>query len=658
MTEIVNSEPAPYVIAALTDEKGRKANAFLTFPSGDVLQPGAQYSALVGLKLYRSKRHFHGRNSELQAFRDKIRLKGKVLSFSKTGQQPTTWSRQWRTWWSAHVSELTQHWLYYSLLSGDRTLNPPQQSALMRQFGLSHLLAISGMHVGIVYLLMHLSLRVGLSVVVVVTVRSQHLNMRKLAVLPALLLTLSYVYLSGAAVSSQRAFCMLLVMAICYLADGRYFSWRAVFWSLVVVLLLDPFAVLDIGLYLSYLAVIAILMTIQMYHVRRPKSGISAAALQLLLFQLSIFMVLLPAASHIFAGVSIIGLLVNLVAIPLVTLVLFPAILIDVLYAALFDTLFCLPLLDVALSVLFAKAEQLPAEWGWLNLPWLTLNTVLVCYLVIILALVPMVRWLSLPLLAVLVGYHWFMPQPTWRVVVFDVGHGLMVAVEQNNHALIYDLGPSHFGRVNYVDRALLPYLTREGSALQTVIVSHPDKDHSGGLPALYKAGLQASLQQFHQGNAELPCQTGIYTWQSLRVEIVWPLRIPLKQDNNSSCVVRISDGKTRILLSGDIELQAESQLVAMDELYADILVAPHHGSKSSSSPEFVTKVAAKHVVFSRAFYSPWRIPHPQVVARYQHSGASIWDTALQGDIRFNIHNDKITVETARMHPSLWFLDN
>ena len=244
----------------------------------------------------------------------------------------------------------------------------------------------------------------------------------------------------------------------------------------------------------------------------------------------------------------------------------------------------------------------------------------------------------------------------TWQLDVLDVGQGLAVIISKNRHAIIYDVGASYPSGFNMADSVLLPILQARGlSKVDVVFISHGDNDHAGSLPQLLK-GIEVSQVITNQDKCQ---QDFAISWQGLRIKALWPDNALKHNDNNGSCVIKVSDQYHSILLPGDIDESIEKQLVELypKQLKADILLAAHHGSNTSSSGEFIQTVGAEYEVFSQGFMNRWRFPRPEVLERFEQvnnnvgTQAHIFTTSDSGQVSFIMEYDlpkPIIVKTFR----------
>lgn len=652
---IISTAPNTYTLAKVCQADYRCQRGYLTFPNKNVpIEENTLLDATVKLKPFRSTSHFYGRDNTLKAYLEGIVFKGKVLSISDSDKKNTSLRTQFRSWWKHQLIGLTYDWLYYVLLTGDKSMMPKEDNTRFKEYGISHLLAISGMHVGIMYTVCFWMTKI--LQIPLLFKGLQLIDLNRLAALFSLIMALLYVYLSGGAVSSVRAFIMLSCMVFAYVLRRPYLSFQVLFFALVLTVLYSPFVWLDYGFYLSYLACIAIIGVLKYARRFQLKNWFYL----LLIIQVACFIVLAPISAYFFQGISVSGIWVNLIAIPFLSFVLFPCLLLQVVLSSLNVQPFIFDILDFVLQSAFANLETIPKHVQWLNVMQMTWQTVVSCYLAFFLLFFDKLRRFAVLTLAFPVFQFLTKEEPLFNLVVFDVGHGTMVLLERNSQGMLYDLGPSYFERFNYVDSVLQPFSQKKNLSIEYLILSHDDKDHTGGLDAFLKSSLSESIQS---GNnvleAPLCPNNAIQLENGLRLTPLWPRSSQeMIGDNNNSCVVLVEYHKYRILLAGDIEKEVENHLLGNKLKKTDVLLVPHHGSKTSSSHSFINHVKPKYAIFSRAFYNPWRIPHPQVVSRYIAAGATILDTALDGDIKITFYENEIRVEKARDVRAWWFYDN
>ena len=596
-------------------------------------------------------RHFRSRiniglfNPELHAFRKRVLFKGSITSVTRV-LNTRSWRQDYRVEVAHIMASFRYGWLYYLLLTGDTALVDYQDKQQFRELGLSHLLAISGLHIGIVFMLAFSIIK--LVSYCVQPVLSQRVNLHQFCLLFALLLSAAYVVVCGYSVSATRALFMAACGVVIYTFALPMSSLKVLLYALTAVLFFNPFAVLNPGLYYSFIAVAVLLATVTMWQHGGKKWGL------LLLCQAMLFVLLMPLNLFYFAGFSVISLFANLLVIPLVSVLLFPALLLQLILGFYLQLHWPLSWLDQGLAWLLTGLAEFP--YPWLESRGIDGQLVALCYLSLLLLWLFRHYFALLPLSCYMI-FTLVRPQPSWEVDFFDVGHGTAVLISQQQNGILYDIGAKYFGFYSMFEFVIKPYLVRNNIALHHTIISHDDGDHNGGITELKAYDKGNSLAYFH-GHEPQPtlCQQTQLHFGTLHLSSFRAQQS--NNDNNNSCVLRVSDGTFTVLLPGDIEAAAEQDLVARQQhkLAADILLAPHHGSKSSSTAAFIDAVSPTQVIFSSAFHSPWEIPAKEVLQRYRQRQIKIHDTAQHGHIRVAIYNDKVVVERARNKENHWFL--
>ncbi len=511
------------------------------------------------------------------------------------------------------------------------------QWEIFRRTGTTHLVAISGLHVGMIsglifFVVRRLWARLG--------VLPLYWPAQQAAALAALAAALGYAALAGFPIPTQRTVIMIGVVMFAVLLRRHRTPGFTLMTALLCVLLYDPLAVMNSGFWLSFGAVAAILFGMNR-RAGREAWWLSAGRLHVL-----VTVALAPLLLVLFQQVSLVSPLANLVAVPWVTLGVVPLVLagcaLQAVAPALGDPL--LRLAEVLLSWLWPLLEYLASrealQWTQHAPPlWATLAAVAGVILLIAPRGLPG-RWLGLvwllPALLVVpprppAGELWF--------TLLDVGQGLAAVARTRSHVLVYDTGPG-FGPDFDAGRAvLLPFLRAYGlDRIDTLIIGHGDNDHIGGAAALSGAiGVGRVLSSVPERVPWWPaehCRRGqSWEWDGVRFEILHPAHGEALRGNDASCVLRIGNGSGAILLTGDIEARAEARLLDADPqaLAADVLVAPHHGSKTSSSAPFVARVGARYVLFPVGYRNRWGFPHPAVEERYRGAGARLYRVAERG---------------------------
>jgi len=520
-------------------------------------------------------------------------------------------------------------------------LSREQWRALARS-GTSHLMAISGMHIGM------------LAVAAAwVAGRAQRWRQRRgalgsqrdAAVTAGALTALGYALLAGWSVPTQRTVIMIALVAAALRLRRRVAATDALAFGALAVLVSDPLAPLAVGFWLSFVAV-AVILFVSTGHVREP--GVLAGFTRV---QMAVTLGLTPVVAGAFGGISLVSAAVNAVAIPLYTLVVVPAILIA--------TALMLVAPEAGGAALGAVASLIEFTWplievpaGWLHATWGTASLPVVGWLALgtgaVAALAPLPAPGRIAGLIIIVALGaWRAPPPTHgavHVALLDVGQGLAAVVQTRRHVLVYDTGPAFRSGSDTGLLVVEPYLRSRGvRAVDMLVASHDDSDHAGGAASVAQTlsvrALVASGRALDPLGTVRPCRAGHHwNWDGVRFDWLHPSEPLLPGDNDRSCVLAIRAGSRLVVLTGDVERAAERQLLERGMPGpADILVVPHHGSRTSSSAEFAAATRPRWAVVSAGHRNRWGFPTTAVVERWRASGAEVVLTSSSGAVAFDV---------------------
>lgn len=541
----------------------------------------------------------------------------------------------WRQWASQRLQHLLADspmaGIIRALTLGDTSGISDTQWQVFRHTGTSHLVAISGLHIGLIASLVFLGLRW----LTPRLPRGDKLPVMAVTAVGSALAAGLYALLAGLALPTQRALVMLLVVLGALLLRRRTAPSRLLALAALVVLAFDPFAVLSAGFWLSFGAVAWILYLVQRGH------GRSRWYLAVWL-QVALVLTLAPLTLFWFGQASIVAPLANAVLIPCFVVVV-PVVLLSAMLALAWPA--------VGVPILHQVAHVM--HWGWVGLQALAqlpvshfslpapgAITLVLALLGVAMLLAPRGvpgRWLGAIALLPLLVVPGRPPPGDFRLVLLDVGQGLSAVVRTAGHTLLFDTGPRYRTGFDAGDALIVPYLRSRGIArVDRLVISHGDMDHSGGMQAVES---QLDVVSAIGAKTATPCRAGMHwRWDGVDFVMLHPDRADWG-DNNGSCVLRISAAGGSLLLTGDIEAAAEHHLVMTRGrlLPADILVMPHHGSATSSTAAFVKRVHPAYALAPAGWHNRWDFPRPPVLARYRAIGAQILQTGTAGAIRMDV---------------------
>ena len=509
--------------------------------------------------------------------------------------------------------------------------------------GTSHLMAISGLHVGLAAASAYLAFSVIFGVSGIVA------NPQAMALPCSVLAAAAYAALSGFGVPAQRATLMLVIATVAVARRRQVDPAVVLAAAALAVYLIDPVSVMAPGFSLSFLAVAALLWLAR--HQQSPVAGFPARQLRalqrLLTMQCFLLLGLMPLTVLLFQRIAMLAMPANLVAVPVFSFVTVPLTLVSLVIRplsesaarvtlqlaaagvawveAFIDGLLHLPLADIriaSISGFMWVGVLLPALWVLLPKGW------------------PGRRLAPLAAAALVVQVPDAPPRGCLDTHVLDAGQGLAVVIQTHRRFLVYDAGMSFRGGGSVGEQVVLPFLVSRGATrIDWVLISHADLDHSGGLKALTEHAEIGSLLAGEALPGALQCVTG-QAWfaDGLQFRILHPASSSEGAGNNASCVLLVTAGRHGVLLTGDIEAKAEREILQRSDLRdIDIVVVPHHGSLTSSSMPFVDAASPLVAVVSAGYRNRWGFPKEAVAERWRSVGAEVVTTASSGAVSLRL---------------------
>jgi competence protein ComEC len=600
------------------------------------------------------------------------RLQGFVFSLRDAVGRARVWLRE-RI--SAALPDARYAGVIIALVIGDQRDIAQSDWEVFNRTGIGHLVSISGLHItmiaalfsGLVHFLWRHSFFIGSTLPL-------HVPARKVSAAAGLLVALLYVALAGFGIPAQRTLLMLTVATLAVWSHRILPASQVLACALLAVLLFDPWAVLWPGFWLSFGAIACLLFASSGGMEHRDHASTRTATMKQALqaagrTQLAVTAGLLPLTMLLFGQFSLVSPISNAVAIPVVSFVVTPL----ALLGSAMPAPLCAWLLQLAHGTL-----SLLAQW----LAWLSS--------------LPLAVWQAprpelLPTLLAAAGTLWLLAPRGWpmrwagaltwlplivavadaptsgvRVTAFDIGQGNALLVETRSFRLLYDTGPAYSTESDGGSRVLVPYLRARGiMRLDALVISHSDSDHAGGARTLMETidiGWVASSLPASNPLVDarhVACVAG-QRWlrDGVAFEFLHPLSSenPAAKPNARSCTLKISVGEQAVLLTGDIEAPQERALLARDRqrLRADVLLAPHHGSGTSSTVEFLEAVQPQVAVFQMGYRNRYRHPKPEVVERYTARGIRVLRSDQTGAMTLSLDGQRLKITQACETPSYW----
>ena len=666
--------------------------------------------------------------------------------------------------------------LLLALGFGDRSQFTTQMWQILQNTGTGHLIAISGLHIGLVatgsfILLLWLIRLLPLHLFIgKVSYRNKlakralnpllSLNMRYFAILFSLSIAFFYGYLAGFSLPTIRALIMIMLYWLARLVGIKLSLTRWFLLTLFIIVLIKPFSLITGSFWLSCYAVLVIFIATWRYkqhlqsnthHAELSRSLVNKVWFflkGLVIIQLVLLIALMPLSALLFQQISVVAFAANVVAVPLMSFIIIPLTLFSLIFLPISHfislglselALECLSGLWVWLTYLnqFSWAKQSISSTHFL---WLFAFTFFAIFYVLcfrhsvglfpqkivinrnkthqekrkvaanlsITFVFTVVFFLAISLSVMnILGYSIWektasiddlenkqliskqsinkplvnksliikkSAENPWQLVMLDVGQGLSVLIIRNDRAILYDVGASYPSGFNMADAVIYPYLRHRGiTSIDKVIISHDDNDHAGSFERLTalldikevitNIELNAhdkkknSQAEFIRSGCDLGDE---FIWQGLSFKVLSPNKKAIStKDNDKSCVIELSDGQHKVLLTGDISKKVEKQLLTRyPKLTTDILIVPHHGSNTSSSEHFLTTLSPQLALVSAGYLNRWKMPTQKVVNRYDKLNIPLINTAEVGEITL-LFSDKEMIKLQTYHDDyrpFWFV--
>jgi competence protein ComEC len=563
--------------------------------------------------------------------------------------------------------------LIKALAIGEKSSISSKQWQVLTSTGTSHLMAISGLHVGLAALFAYVLTRRLVPSSIAKRVPIQHVSL-----IVGLIVALLYALIAGLSIPTQRAIIMLSVLSMMLLIRHNHRPVDALGFALMAILMVDPLAVLSVGFWFSFAAVAVIFLSISSRSTQSQMTDkpvfykIIGILKQWVRLQVTINIFLLPLSLFMFQQVSLISPVANFLLIPYVSFLVVPVVLLALVFT------FLSPIIAEYLYVLAANMIDFiwPALHYLSSLPYALWINGEVDFLVLISAtlmisilffiidgyLFDVIKKCSkrnkkIIILIVCIASTFFtlslfvtdksgLIPGEYEITILDVGQGSAAVLQTKNHVMVIDAGAKFSDKLDAGSSVIVPYLRSQGiNSLDYLMVSHGDNDHIGGAQAIIDAYLTVTIlgQDIESLKTETKqdCHDGLnWQWDGVDFEILSPeinnnRSLKEVKRNNRSCVLRVSSEFGSVLFPGDAERKVEKRLLELNEkqLASDVLIVPHHGSNTSSSSSFVDAVNPAIAIFSVGYKNRYKLPNKKVLNRYLLKNIKLVETAKSGAI-------------------------
>ncbi|MBL4827490.1 MAG: DNA internalization-related competence protein ComEC/Rec2 [Spongiibacteraceae bacterium] len=646
-------------------------NVRLAWYGQTTLLPGQQWRLLVKLKRPHSMANPGGFNVQTWSIQRAIGAQGYVRKTQEnTHWADTQWSIDRLRYQGATALEQAlagkQYLpLFKALLLGDKRDISQTQWDLFSRTGTTHLMVISGLHIGLMSALAFVLTRL------IVTLLIHRGCSERIAAVSAIVVAVVYSLAAGFSLPTQRALVMISVAMLAIILRRESSASQGMVTALFICLVFDPLAPVSASFWLSFCAV-AVLFYGSVGRRCAPVSSLEYSRKVCEFFwrpQYLIFIGLFPALFILIKQFSVLTPIANFIAVPLFSVMIVPGVLLASFFMLIHNptAMIIWDLLDSTLAYLLIFLRWLDTQGQATQLhaiipgsgEKLWYFTLVVAGMLLVLSPkgIPLRHWGWVMMLPIVM----YKPKPIevaeLQVNVLDVGQGLAIVVHTKLHTLVYDVGVAYGEHFSIVRSVMLPFLQSQGiTTVDRLVLSHGDNDHAGGWRVLTDA---LPVKQVHYGQwldgfektQAYSCRAGYrWHWDGVIFEYLHPAspgineKIAKSSSNNNSCVLKISTPGASFLLTGDIERDVERLLSDKlgERLRAKVLIAPHHGSATSSSWPFIRSVNPEHVVISSGYRNQFGHPKEQIVKRYLQLNATVHRTSVQGAIGFQVKKGQL----------------
>ena len=693
ISEILHQQDYQTLVATTSLFDGKEQQIFINWRAPEKPQLGETWRADVTLRPISARLNHGGFDRQQWYFSKRIIAVGNVKSAVKIGDDFS-----YRIYFLQaslkQTEELSLQGLLIALAFGERAWLDNKTWLIYQQTNTAHLIAISGLHIGLAMGIGFFFARF-LQFVLPTSFISPRFPLYF-----GVLIALGYAYLAGFSLPTFRAMMALLFIAILQFSRRYYTPLQMLCLVVAFLLFCDPLMPLSVSFWLSVGAVACLIVwyryvPLSIIEWRHQKLSRKVRwILGLFHLQLGLLILFTPIQLFFFNGLALNGFLANLIAVPLYSFLLVPLILFAVLTHGAFSSwhlsntiaqgitqcirVFQDSYMPISINLSLILTALLSLVFGGMlgglyfasqgktkNTPlkssrFFTLNSTKILSPEEYKQALRSVIFIFCFCIGTL-GYR-YITKPKWQLDTLDVGQGLATLIVKEGKGVLYDTGPAwQNGAVgsSMAELEILPYLQRESIELETLILSHDDNDHSGGAKAILAAYPEVELitpSRKNYGETHRTfCLLGKqWQWRGLDFKVLSPTQITDRADNPQSCVIVLTDGQYQILLTGDADVATERSF-AENLGKINVLQVGHHGSKTSTGEFLLAQTKPDLALISSGRWNAWNFPHPTVIERLNRYQSAVENTAISGHIRLNFTEKGIEIEKARGDFSPWF---
>ena len=693
ISEILHQQDYQTLVATTSLFDGKEQQIFINWRAPEKPQVGEIWRADVKLRPISARLNHGGFDRQQWYFSKRIIAVGNVKSAVKMSEDFS-----YRTDFLQNSLKQTEglslQGLLIALAFGERAWLDNKTWLIYQQTNTAHLIAISGLHIG-------LAMGIGFffARLLQLALPTRFIS-SWFPLCFGVLIALGYAYLAGFSLPTFRAMMALLFIAILQFARRYYTPSQMLYLMVAFLLFCDPLMPLSVGFWLSVGAVTCLIVwyryvPLSIIEWRHQKLSRKVRwILGLFHLQIGLLILFTPIQLFLFNGLALNGFLANLIAVPLYSFLLVPLILFAVLTHGAFSSWHlsnaiaqgitrCLSFfqgsyMPISINLSLILTALLNLVFGGVlyrlyfasqektkNTPlkssrFFTLNSTKILsakeYKQALLGII-----LIFSICMSTLGYR-YLTKPKWQLDTLDVGQGLATLIVKEGKGVLYDTGPAWqngIGASSMAELEILPYLQREGIELETLILSHDDNDHSGGAKAILAAYpdielITPSRKNYGETHRTFCLQGKQWLWRGLDFKVLSPTQITDRAENPQSCVILLTDGQYKILLTGDADVATE-RAFAENIGKINVLQVGHHGSKTSTGEFLLALTKPDLALISSGRWNAWNFPHPTVIERLNRYQSAVENTAISGHIRLNFTEKGIEIEKARGDFSPWF---